>query len=55
MKISKRVEGVEYAIRDIALSARKLEKEVTQLIQQLRDGELLVINEQEVSNVQFKK
>ncbi|HSD05420.1 MAG TPA: aminotransferase class I/II-fold pyridoxal phosphate-dependent enzyme [Nitrosopumilaceae archaeon] len=27
MKISKRVEGVEYAIRDIALSARKLEKE----------------------------
>src|SRR5574342_49 len=27
MKISKRVAGVEYAIRDIALSARKLEKE----------------------------
>jgi aspartate/methionine/tyrosine aminotransferase len=27
LKISKRVEGVEYAIRDIALSARKLEKE----------------------------
>ena len=27
MKISKRVEGVEYAIRDIALSAKELEKE----------------------------
>ena len=27
MKISKRVAGVEYAIRDIALVARKLEKE----------------------------
>ena len=27
MKISKRVEGVEYAIRDIALSAKKLEKD----------------------------
>ena len=27
MKISKRIEGVEYAIRDIALSAKELEKE----------------------------
>lgn len=33
----------------------QVEKEVTQLIQQLRDGGLLLVNEQEVSNVQFKK
>ncbi|MGQ0638523.1 MAG: aminotransferase class I/II-fold pyridoxal phosphate-dependent enzyme [Nitrososphaerota archaeon] len=32
MKISKRVEGVEYAIRDIALSAKKLERQGQKII-----------------------
>lgn len=33
----------------------QVEKEVIQLVQQLRDGGLVVIKESEVSNVQFKK
>ena len=46
---------VEAFAQKMGLQRAQVEKEVTQLIQQLRDGELLVINEQEVSNVQFKK
>jgi metal-sulfur cluster biosynthetic enzyme len=37
------------------LQRGQVEKEVIQLIQQLRDGGLVVIKEPEVSNVQFKK
>lgn len=37
------------------LQRGQVEKEVIQLIQQLRDGGLIVIKEPEVSNVQFKK
>ena len=37
------------------LQRRQVEKEVIQLVQQLRDGGLVVIKESEVSNVQFKK
>jgi len=37
------------------LQRGKVEKEVLQLIQQLRDGGLIIIQEPEVSNVQFKK
>ena len=37
------------------LQRGQVEKEVTQLVQQLRDGGLVVIPEPEVSNVQFKK
>jgi len=39
----------------IGLQRGQVEKEVTQLVQQLRDGGLLIIKEPEVSNVQFKK
>ena len=46
---------VEAFAQKMGLQRAQVEKEVTQLIQQLRDGELLVINELEVSNVQFKK
>lgn len=46
---------VESFAQKMGLQRSQVEKEVTQLIQQLRDGELLVINEPEVSNVQFKK
>ena len=37
------------------LQRGQVEKEVIQLVQQLRDGGLVVIKESEVSNVQFKK
>lgn len=37
------------------LQRGQVEKEVTQLVQQLRDGGLVIIKEPEVSNVQFKK
>jgi metal-sulfur cluster biosynthetic enzyme len=37
------------------LQRGQVEKEVLQLVQQLRDGGLIVIKEPEVSNVQFKK
>ena len=46
---------VESFAQKMGLQRSQVEKEVTQLIQQLRDGELLVINGPEVSNVQFKK
>jgi metal-sulfur cluster biosynthetic enzyme len=37
------------------LQRGQVEKEVIQLVQQLRDGGLVIIKEPEVSNVQFKK
>ncbi len=37
------------------LQREQVEKEVIQLIQQLRDGGIVIIKEPEVSNVQFKK
>jgi metal-sulfur cluster biosynthetic enzyme len=37
------------------LQRGQVEKEVTQLVQQLREGGLVIIKEPEVSNVQFKK
>jgi transcription initiation factor TFIIIB Brf1 subunit/transcription initiation factor TFIIB len=37
------------------LQRGQVEKEVIQLVQQLREGGLVVIKEPEVSNVQFKK
>ena len=37
------------------LQRGQVEKEVIQLVQQLRDGGLIIIKEPEVSNVQFKK
>jgi metal-sulfur cluster biosynthetic enzyme len=37
------------------LQRGQVEKEVTQLVQQLREGGLVIIPEPEVSNVQFKK
>jgi metal-sulfur cluster biosynthetic enzyme len=37
------------------LQRGQVEKEVIQLVQQLRDGGLVIIKELEVSNVQFKK
>ena len=37
------------------LQRGQVEKEVIQLVQQLRDGGLVIITEPEVSNVQFKK
>ena len=39
----------------MGLQRGQVEKEVIQLVQQLRDGGLVVIKESEVSNVQFKK
>ena len=39
----------------MGLQRGQVEKEVIQLVQQLRDGGLIVIKESEVSNVQFKK
>ena len=39
----------------MGLQRGQVEKEVLQLVQQLRDGGLVVIKESEVSNVQFKK
>ena len=46
---------VEMFARKIGLQRGQVEKEVLQLIQQLRDGGLVSIKEPEVSNVQFKK
>jgi len=46
---------VEMFAQKIGLQRGQVEKEVLQLIQQLRDGGLVSIKEPEVSNVQFKK
>ena len=46
---------VEMFAQKIGLQRGQVEKEVLQLIQQLRDGGLVSIQEPEVSNVQFKK
>lgn len=46
---------VEMFAQKIGLQRGQVEKEVLQLIQQLRDGGLISIKEPEVSNVQFKK
>lgn len=48
-------ELVDAFAQQIGLQRNQMEKEVLQLIQQLRDGGLIVIKEPEVSNVQFKK
>lgn len=48
-------ELVDVFAQKLGLQRGQVEKEVLQLIQQLRDGGLIVIKEQEVSNVQFKK
>ena len=46
---------VDVFAQKMNLQRGQVEKEVLQLIQQLRDGGLITINEAEVSNVQFKK
>lgn len=46
---------VDAFAQKMGLQRGQVEKEVIQLIQQLRDGGLIVIKEPEVSNVQFKK
>ena len=46
---------VEAFAQKLGLQRGQVEKEVIQLIQQLRDGGLITIIEPEVSNVQFKK
>ena len=46
---------VEMFARKIGLQRGQVDREVLQLIQQLRDGGLVSIKEPEVSNVQFKK
>ena len=46
---------VDAFAKQIGLQRSQMEKEVLQLIQQLRDGGLIIIKEPEVSNVQFKK
>lgn len=48
-------ELVDVFAQQVGLQRSQMEKEVLQLIQQLRDGGLIVIKEPEVSNVQFKK
>ncbi|MDE1770579.1 MAG: PqqD family peptide modification chaperone [Thaumarchaeota archaeon] len=48
-------ELVDAFSQQLGLQRGQMEKEVLQLIQQLRDGGLIVIKEPEVSNVQFKK
>jgi metal-sulfur cluster biosynthetic enzyme len=48
-------ELVDLFAQKIGLQRGQVEKEVLQLIQQLRDGGLVTIKEPEVSNVQFKK
>jgi metal-sulfur cluster biosynthetic enzyme len=48
-------ELVDIFAQKMALQRGQVEKEVLQLIQQLRDGSLVIIKESEVSNVQFKK
>jgi len=46
---------VELFAQKLGLKREQVEKEVIQLIQQLRDGGLVSINQLEVSNVEFKK
>ena len=46
---------VDVFAQKMNLQRGQVEKEVLQLIQQLRDGGLITIKEAEVSNVQFKK
>ena len=46
---------VEMFAQKIGLQRGQVEKEVLQLIQQLRDGDIISIKEPDVSNVQFKK
>ena len=48
-------ELVDEFAKQVGLQRGQMEKEVLQLIQQLRDGGLIIIKEPEVSNVQFKK
>ncbi len=48
-------ELVDSFAKQLGLQRGQVEKEVIQLIQQLRDGGLITIKEPEVSNVQFKK
>ena len=48
-------ELVDAFAQKMGLQRGQVEKEVLQLIQQLRDGGLIIIKEPEVSNVQFKK
>src|SRR5574341_1275261 len=48
-------ELVDAFAQKMNLPRGQVEKEVIQLIQQLRDGGLIIINEPEVSNVQFKR
>ncbi|MGI0082369.1 MAG: PqqD family peptide modification chaperone [Nitrosopumilaceae archaeon] len=46
---------VEVFAQKLGLQRGQVEKEVIQLVQQLRDGGLLVVNSQEGPNVDFKK
>lgn len=46
---------VEVFAQKLGLKREQVEKEVIQLIQQLRDGGLVATNQPEVSNVEFKK
>ncbi len=48
-------ELVDMFSEKIGLQRNQVEKEVLQLVQQLRDGGLLIIPEPQVSNVQFRK
>lgn len=48
-------ELVDVFAQKMGLQRGQVEKEVLQLIQQLRDGGLITIKEAEVSNVEFKK
>jgi metal-sulfur cluster biosynthetic enzyme len=48
-------ELVDMFSQKIGLERNQVEKEVLQLVQQLRDGGLLIIQESEVSNVEFRK
>ena len=48
-------ELVDLFAKQVGLQRGQMEKEVLQLIQQLRDGGLIIIKEPEVSNVQFRK
>jgi metal-sulfur cluster biosynthetic enzyme len=48
-------ELVDVFAQKMGLQRGQVEKEVLQLIQQLRDGGLIIIKEPAVSNVQFKK
>jgi metal-sulfur cluster biosynthetic enzyme len=48
-------ELVDMFSKQLGLQRNQMEKEVLQLVQQLRDGGLVVIKEPEVSNVQFRK